>query len=231
MVVIVHDGPRRRDSLDYDALSQVLATRGYMVFKPNFRGSGGYGRAWARAGERQWGGLMADDVTDGVKALIAAGRADPDRICIMGGGYGGYAALQAGAAQPDLYRCVASWGGPSDLIAELKQQKKRPDGAYGYWLESIGDPETEAARIEAASPIRHAAEFKAPVLLIHGSEDDVVPVEQSKDMAAALEKAGKTVRLMVLEGEGHGDFGPAGSKQMLAAVADFVTANTGSRAR
>lgn len=224
-VVMVHDGPQRRDSLDYDALTQTLATRGYLVFKPNFRGSGGYGRAWADAGLGQWGGLMSDDVEDGVKALVAAGRADPSRICIIGGGYGGYAALQAGAHQPNLFRCVANWGGPSNLTEQVKVLKKRPDGGYRYWLESIGELDAEALR--ARSPVNHAADFKAPVLLIHGADDEVVPPEQSKAMAEALEKAGKPVRLLLLDGEGHGDFGAAGAKQMMGAIADFVGESIG----
>jgi dipeptidyl aminopeptidase/acylaminoacyl peptidase len=228
MVVLVHDGPGERASFDYDALTQFLATRGYLVFQPNFRGSGGYGAAWARAGDRQWGGLMQDDVTDGVKALVAEGRADPARVCIIGGGYGGYAALQAGAGQAGLYRCVASWGGPSDLPAWLRWEKKSADEAdYREHLRSIGDPAKDRVRLERASPISHAAAYRPAVLLVYGDQDDVVPVEQSKAMAAALTKAGKEVRLMALEGEGHADFGETGTRAMFTALADFLGRHIG----
>jgi dipeptidyl aminopeptidase/acylaminoacyl peptidase len=220
MVVVVHDGPARRDSLDYDALGQVLATRGFMVFKPNYRGSGGYGRGWARAGDGQWDGVMASDVTDGVKALVAAGRADPDRICIAGGGYGGYAALHAGYSEPDLYRCIIAWAAPSEMGSELRSLKKRADASWRAWAQSVG--EADEAALKAMSPQHHAAAFQAPVLLIHGSEDDLVPHEQSKQMAAALQKAGKTVTLLTLDGEGHADFGAGASRRMFEVIADFV---------
>lgn len=223
MVVLVHDGPGTRASLDFDPLVQYLATRGYLVLQPNFRGSGGYGRAWRQAGERQWGGLMQDDVTDATKALIAAGRADPARICIIGGGYGGYAALQAGATEPGLYRCVASWGGASDLPALLRWERKAGGGvAYRRHLASIGDPGADRERLARVSPISHAADYRPPVLLIHGAEDEVIPPEQSKAMAAALTRAGKQVELMVFDGEGHGDFSETHTKTMWAALAGFL---------
>jgi dipeptidyl aminopeptidase/acylaminoacyl peptidase len=225
-VVMVHDGPARRDSLDYDALTQVLATRGYQVFKPNFRGSGGYGRGWAQAGLGQWDGRMAQDVTDGVRALVAAGRADPERICIIGGGYGGYAALHAGYSQPDLYRCIAAWAAPSDLEDELKNLRKRSPATWRDWSQSIGTEDRD--RLKALSPVRHAAAFHAPVLLVHGEDDELVPAEQSKAMAAALEKAGKQATLTLLEGEGHADFGAAGSKRMMSAITDFLAASLGA---
>jgi dienelactone hydrolase len=228
-VVMVHDGPARRDSLDYDALTQVLATRGYQVFKPNFRGSGGYGRGWSQAGLGQWDGRMAQDVTDGVRALIAAGRADPDRICIIGGGYGGYAALHAGYSQPDLYRCIAAWAAPSDLDDTLKGLRKRSVATWRDWTRSIGTEDRD--RLKAMSPVRHAAAFRAPVLLIHGAEDELVPAGQSKAMAEALEKAGKQVTLTLLEGEGHADFGAAASRRMMGAIADFMAASLGAPER
>src|SRR5207244_12905956 len=128
LIVMPHGGPQVRDSSDYDAWSQYLATRGYLVFQPNFRGSGGYGVDWRHAGEGQWGARMQDDVTDGVKALIASGQADPNRICVFGASYGGYAALIGGAQNPELYKCVVSWAGISDLVKLLKQERSRSGG-------------------------------------------------------------------------------------------------------
>ena len=152
MVVMPHGGPEARDSLDYDSLAQFLATRGYLVYQPNFRGSGGYGRGYAEAGHRQWGRRMQDDVTDGAKALIASGEADPRRVCIVGFSYGGYAALQAGATEPEMFRCVVSGAGVSDL-RHMMNWVKTNDGAdgltYRYWARAIGDPGKDRELLEA----------------------------------------------------------------------------------
>jgi dipeptidyl aminopeptidase/acylaminoacyl peptidase len=221
-VVLVHGGPQARDSLDFDPLVQFLATRGRQVLEVNFRGSGGYGRAWADAGLRQWGGLMQDDVVDGVKALAATGRADPSRVCIMGGGYGGYAALQAAASQPALFRCAASWSGPSDLPALLRWERKTGNHNYGEHLRAIGDPDADRETLTRASPVNHAADFRAQVLLVHGEQDDVVPADQSRAMAEALQAAGKPVTLLQFEDEGHAEFSEAHMKAMFQAIEDLL---------
>ncbi len=209
LIVMPHGGPEARDSLAYDPWVQFLATRGYAVFQPNFRGSSGFGRAYVEAGHGQWGLRMQDDVTDGVSALIEQGLADPARICILGASYGGYAALWGGAREPDLYRCVVSVSGVSDLPAmmrwERREQGARSD-AYDYWLTSIGDPRADRTRLESVSPIRFVDEWRPPVLLIHGDEDQIVPHEQSRDMERALRRAGKDVRFITLEGEDHNDW-------------------------
>ena len=209
LIVMPHGGPEARDSLAYGPWVQFLATRGYAVFQPNFRGSSGFGRAHVEAGHGQWGLRMQDDITDGVAALIAQGLADPARICIVGASYGGYAALWGGAREPDLYRCVVAIAGVSDLPAmmrwERREQGARSD-AYDYWLTSIGDPRRDRARLESVSPIRFVDAWRPPVLLIHGDEDEIVPHEQSRDMERALRRAGKDVRLVTLEGEGHDDW-------------------------
>jgi dipeptidyl aminopeptidase/acylaminoacyl peptidase len=232
LIVMPHGGPEARDSFDFDSLAQYLATRGYLVFQPNFRGSGGYGLGYAQAGYGQWGGVMADDVTDGVKALVDQGLADPKRICIAGGSYGGYAALQAGGAHPELYRCVISWDGVADLNAIMKWEKKNSGGAdtaqYRYWLKSIGDPDRDKERLSKASPVSLAASYQPPVLMFHGEADDIVPVDQSRLMEQALKKAGKKVRLEVLKNEGHGDFSDDNAKKLYTEIADFLSANMGS---
>lgn len=230
MVVLVHGGPGERASLDFDPLVQFLATRGYLVLQPNFRGSGGYGEVWEAAGGR-WGGVMQDDVSDAARALIADGRADPGRVCVVGGGYGGYAALLAGAAEPGLYRCVASWGGPSDLGAQMRWEKKAIGGAvYRAHLRSIGDPKTEHDRLARISPIRRTGDYRSAVLLIHGARDDVVPVAQSRALAAALTKAGKDVTLLVFDDEGHADFSVRDGKAMFEALAAFLARTIGKAA-
>jgi dienelactone hydrolase len=232
LLVMPHGGPEARDNLTYDRWSQVFATRGYLVFQPNFRGSTGYGPAWSQAGYRQWGGLMQDDLTDGVKSLVADGRADPSRICIMGASYGGYAALYGGATQPDLYRCVVSWAGVSDLAA-LVQGERKAHGAssarYLYARTIIGDPRTEKARLQKASPITYASTYRPPVLLLHGSHDEAVPVEQSRRMAAAIRASGGRVSLTVAP-EGHVEWSEANETAALAEIAAFLDRNIGGPA-
>jgi dipeptidyl aminopeptidase/acylaminoacyl peptidase len=204
-VVLPHGGPEARDEYGYDAFVQFLASRGYVVVQPNFRGGSGFGRAFADAGRGQWGLRMQDDVTDAVTHLIQTGVADPHRICIVGASYGGYAALEGVAATPDLYRCAVSIAGVSDLIDMLVLEGQEGHGQtnYQYWLRSIGDPTVNRAALEAASPRRHADHITAPVLLIHGEDDDVVPIRHSRLMQQALDSAGRETRLIRIPEEGH----------------------------
>lgn len=204
LVVVPHGGPEARDVYGYDALVQFLASRGYAVFQPTFRGSSGFGRAFADAGRRQWGRRMQDDVNDGVRHLIDAGVAEQGRVCIVGASYGGYAALAGVAFTPELYRCAISIDGVADLEQILRAQRRetRRGVSYQYWVGSIGDLSDEAA-LSAISPRRNAAEIRAPVLLIHGGDDEIVSVEQSESMAEALRAAGGNVRFVRVRNEGH----------------------------
>jgi dipeptidyl aminopeptidase/acylaminoacyl peptidase len=204
MVVLPHGGPNSHDRYGFDWLAQFLATRGYAVLQPQFRGSTGYGEAFRKAGDHQWGGLMQDDITDGVKALLDRGVADPRRICIVGASYGGYAALAGAAFTPDLYACAASIGGVSDLPAMLvyeDRQHGNESNAVAYWKENIGS--AHDANTIAKSPARAAASVRAPILLIHGVDDTVVPIVQSQMMEQALKTAGRKAMLVRLPGEDH----------------------------
>ena len=211
LVVLPHGGPELRDVYNYDRFAQVLAAQGWLVLQPNFRGSGGYGKAFADAGRKHWGDKMQEDVEDAIAQVLATGRADPSRVAICGGSYGGYAALMGAVRRPELYKAVVSIAGVSDLI-ECLAATKTDDGAdspsYFYWLKTIGDPETDRAMMEAASPALHADKIKAPVLLIHGTEDTIVPVKQSRIMNGALKSAGKSVQSIELKGAGHRDLQP-----------------------
>ncbi|MBK7902233.1 MAG: S9 family peptidase [Proteobacteria bacterium] len=202
VVILPHGGPRARDVAEFDWLTQFLATRGYAVLQPQFRGSTGYGKAFEKAGYRQWGGLMQDDVSDGVRHLIATGVANPGRVCIVGMSYGGYAALAGAAFTPDLYACAASVNGISDLPSMIGERKKQfGSGSVEYWKDHVGSA-SEPNTVEK-SPSRSAASFKAPVLLLHGVDDTVVPIQQSRTMERELKAAGKPVTLVSLAGEDH----------------------------
>ena len=203
VVVMPHGGPDRRDYIRFDWMAQFLANRGYVVLQPNFRGSSGYGRKFTEAGLQQWGLKMQDDITDGVKKLIADGIADPKRICIVGGSYGGYAALAGATFTPDLYACSVAIAPVSDLPAQLGAETLGSGGhsqLASFWFSRMGE---DTAKMAAVSPARHADKVKAPILLLHGVNDTTVRLEQSKLEAEALKTAGKQVELITFEGEDH----------------------------
>jgi dipeptidyl aminopeptidase/acylaminoacyl peptidase len=204
LVVLPHGGPESRDARAFDWLAQFLASRGYAVLQPQFRGSTGYGEAHRRAGYRQWGRLMQDDVTDGVKALIEQGTVDSKRVCIVGASYGGYAALAGAAFTPELYACAVSINGISNLPAMLAFQETyagKESDSVSYWKDHIGLK--TSSDVVSKSPSRAATEVRAPVLLLHGVNDSVVPVSQSREMAKALKSLSKPHTLIELPGEDH----------------------------
>lgn len=227
MVVMPHGGPERRDSYQFDPFVQALAAKGWLVLQPNFRGSGGYGRAFAAMGHGHWGDKMQDDVEDTVAFVAAKGLADPRRLAICGASYGGYAALMGAVKRPDLYRCVVSIAGDADLVEMLKTE--REDGedspSYQYWLAQVGDPKADLARLQTGSPRLRAAEFTAPVLLIHGSNDAVVAPRQSIMMAEALKKAGKSVEHLELAGVGHSNWSAETWKTIIEKATGFIEKN------
>ncbi|WP_421933696.1 alpha/beta hydrolase family protein [Phenylobacterium sp.] len=225
MLVMPHGGPELRDNYDYDFMVQAFAAQGWLVLQPNFRGSGGLGRAFADAGRRRWGDLMQDDVEDAVAHVVGLGRADPKRLAILGASYGGYAALMGAVRKPDLYKAAVSIAGVSDLPT-LMATKRREDGAdslsYAYWLTTIGDPRSDQATLVRSSPARRAAEIKAPVLLMHGTEDSTVPPSQSKTMADALFAAGKGCEYVPLKGEDHNDWQDSTWTTVVTQSAKFI---------
>lgn len=225
MLVMPHGGPELRDKYDYDFMAQAFAAQGWLVLQPNFRGSGGLGRAFADAGRRRWGDLMQDDVEDAVAHIVALGRADPLRLAILGASYGGYAALMGAVRKPDLYKAVVSIAGVSDLPT-MMATTRRLDGAdslsYAYWLKTIGDPRADQEMLVRSSPARRAGEIKAPVLLMHGTEDGTVPPSQSKTMADAMFAAGKGCEHVLLKGEGHGDWQDSTWTTVVTQSAKFI---------
>jgi dipeptidyl aminopeptidase/acylaminoacyl peptidase len=205
MVVLPHGGPQARDFFAFDWFAQFLASRGYAVLQPQFRGSTGFGDAFREAGYRQWGGLMQDDVTDGVRAMTEQNIADPHRICIVGISYGGYAALAGATFTPDLYSCAISISGITDLPALMRRQVPIYEGTQStilaFWKTHIGAPNDK--NLVVKSPINSIGSIKAPVLLVYGTGDSVVPNEQSIRMAEAMRAAKKSVEVTVLPHEDH----------------------------
>lgn len=227
LVVLVHGGPHNvRDTMDFDWWAAFLVSRGYAVLQPNYRGSGGYGDAWEEAGRRQWGGLMQTDVEDGVAAVVRAGIADPARACIVGASYGGYAALAGATLTPDRYRCAVSVAGVSDLLAMLAATERETGGedsfASDWWRASIGDRDEDRERIRSVSPAFLAAQVRIPILLIHGTDDTVVPIDQSRRMHRALTEAGKDVRFVELRGDDHWLSDAPTRIQMLREIETFL---------
>lgn len=204
VVVMPHGGPDVRDFIRFDWMAQFLANRGYVVLQPNFRGSSGYGHKYTELGLRQWGLKMQDDITDGVRKLIIDGIADPKRICIVGGSYGGYAALAGAAFTPGLYACAVSWAGVTDLPLQLGTDIRYAGGSHSqtasFWKSRMGE---NMAQLAATSPARNADKVKSPILLLHGKNDTTVELKQSQLMADALMQAGKPVEFVTFEGEDH----------------------------
>ena len=206
VVVMPHGGPDERDMERFDWWVQFLANRGYAVLQPNFRGSIGYGRKYTDAGLKQWGLKMQDDISDGVKKLIADGIADPKRICIVGASYGGYAALAGATFTPDLYACAASFAGVSDLRGQLHNENldNGPDSkTLSFWYSRIGSIFDDPDKLDNTSPARHADSVKCPILLMHGEGDTTVRIDQSEMENDALLAAGKKVTFVRFKGEDH----------------------------
>jgi dipeptidyl aminopeptidase/acylaminoacyl peptidase len=204
LIVNPHGGPWARDAWGYDAEVQFLANRGYAVLQINFRGSTGYGRAFWEASFKQWGKKMQDDVTDGVKYAIAQGIADPKRICIYGGSYGGYCTLAGLAFTPELYACGVDYVGVSNLFTFLKTVPPYWRPMLDMFYEMVGNPETDKALLAEASPVLHADNIRVPLLIAQGAQDPRVNVDESDQMVAALKKHGIPVEYLVKENEGHG---------------------------
>jgi dipeptidyl aminopeptidase/acylaminoacyl peptidase len=230
MVMLPHGGPEAYDNVRYDWLAQFLANEGYVVLQPNFRGSDGFGAAFRDAGRGEWGGKMQDDISDGVAAMVRTGWVDPNRVCILGWSYGGYAALAGGALTPDLYKCVVAIAGVSDLRDMLNRSRSLYGARslnYRYWRRHIGDPDTDREKIDAASPARNVEGYKAPVLLVHGTDDTVVPSTQSDRMESALKRANKAVTYLRIKGDDHSLVDNESRRRVLQEVSAFLAANIG----
>ena len=221
-VILPHGGPHARDNAEWDFWAQFYANRGYLVLKPNFRGSTGYGRAYRRKGVRQWGGLMQDDVTDATKWLIAEGMADPDRICIAGASYGGYAALMGVIMEPGLYKCAISVNGVTNLPL-LKSDDKNTIGG-NVWIKRMG---LEGNSDKSVSPYHRINEVSAPVLLMSSKDDQRVPYLMSSAMDKQLRKQKKPSKYVRIENGGHNMVTEASRLKMLRETEAFLAEHIG----
>jgi len=208
LIVMPHGGPFARDEPGFDWWSQALASRGYAVLQPQFRGSEGLGVELLHAGFGQLGRKMQSDLSDGVADLARQGVIDPKRVAIVGASYGGYAALAGVTLQSGVYRCAVSVSGLSDVRTWLKDLRAMNNGdsrtpSSRYWKEFLGVKGDEDPALDAISPELHAAQASAPVLLIHGDQDTRVSIAHSQRMEVALRKAGKPVEFVTLKGEDH----------------------------
>lgn len=232
VVVLVHGGPKGpRDSWGYDPTAQFLANRGYAVLQPNFRASGGYGKEFLNAGDLQWGKLMQDDVTWGVKHLIEQGIADKDRICIMGGSYGGYATLAGLAFTPDVYACGVDIVGPSNIFTLLDSVPAYWEAGRAFLYGMVGDPNTEegTARIREASPLFSADQINKPLLIIQGANDPRVKQAEADQIVIALRDRGHDVSYLLADDEGHGFAKPVNRMAMYAEIERFLADKLGGR--
>lgn len=226
LVVLAHGGPESRDTPGFDWWAQALASRGYAVLQANFRGSAGYGENFRRAGFGEWGRKMQTDLSDGVRDLVRQGVVDPKRVCIVGASYGGYAALAGATLDRAPYRCAASYGGVSDLRSMVANSGRRSgQDAFRYWQRFMGAKDQDDPVLTTLSPASQAAAVQIPVLLIHGRDDTVVPISQSRRMAEALRQAGKPVELVELAGEDHWLSTGETRLQMLKATVEFLERN------
>jgi dipeptidyl aminopeptidase/acylaminoacyl peptidase len=229
LVVMPHGGPEESDGPEFDWMAQAVASRGYAVLQPQFRGSAGRGWDFVKAGFGEWGRKMQSDLSDGVRYLAAKGTIDPKRVCIMGASYGGYAALAGVTLEHGVYRCAVAVAGVSDLQTMLEWVRHRAahsdNATMRYWERFMGAGAVDDPKLADISPLAHVANIDAPVLLIHGKDDTVVPISQSEDMADALKKAGKTARFVKLDGEDHWLSRSETRLQMLTEAVAFLEAN------
>jgi len=233
MVLLVHGGPWARDSWGYHGEAQFLANRGYAVLQVNYRGSSGFGKAFSHAAEREFAGRMHDDLIDGVRWAVAEGIADPARIGIYGGSYGGYAALVGLTFTPEVFAAGVSYVGPSSLVTLIRSFPPywRPLLA-GTWYRYVGDPDDPAqiADLEARSPLGRVDAIRAPLLVVQGANDPRVTKAESDQIVAALRARGVEVEYIVKDDEGHGFAKPENRLDAYRAIERFFARHLGGRA-
>ncbi len=230
MVLNVHGGPWHRDVWGYDPEAQWLANRGYACLQVNFRGSTGYGKKFLNAGDREWGGKMHHDLVDAARWSIGRGIADPARVAIYGGSYGGYAALVGATFTPDLFRCAVSIVGPSNLITFINTIPPYWSSYRSMLYQRVGNPETEPEFLESRSPLFHVHRIKIPMLIAQGANDPRVKRAESEQIVEAMKAKGIDHEYLLFEDEGHGFAKPENRLRFYAAAERFLAKHLGGRA-
>lgn len=229
MVLMVHGGPWARDSWGYNAQSQWLANRGYAVLSVNYRGSSGFGKKFLHAGDREWAAKMHDDLLDAVDWSVKDGIANPKKIGIYGGSYGGYAALVGATFTPDVFACAVDVVGPSNLITLLKSIPPYWEPLKKLFTVRVGDIEKEEDFLKSRSPLFKADKIKIPLLIGQGANDPRVKQAESEQIVEAMRKAGKPVEYMLFPDEGHGFARPENRLKFNAAMEKFLAKYLGGR--
>ena len=227
MVEFVHGGPWGRDTWGYNRYAQWLSNRGYAVLQINFRGSTGYGKQYVNAGDRQWAGLMHTDLLDGKDWVVKQGIADPAKVCIMGGSYGGYATLAGVAFSPDAFACGVDIVGPSNLNTLLSTIPPYWSTFLATFHKRMGDSEEV---LKQQSPLFKADQIKVPLLIGQGANDPRVKRAESDQIVAAMRKNNKPVEYYVFPDEGHGFARPTNNMAFNAVTEDFLAKYLGGRA-
>ncbi len=225
-ILLPHGGPQSQDDSDFDEISQFLASRGYVIIQPQFRGSQGKGEEYEDLGKGEWSGKMQSDTIEALDWAISQKWVDANKVCIFGMSYGGYSALVGATKTPQKFKCAASYGGVFDL-AEVREDLVEDsvgggDLAQSYWREHIGFAKYSVAKIAEISPVNSAKNATMPILLVHGVEDTTVPLKQSEAMAKALKNAGKDVTFIALEKEDHGLSTDVGKAKFLSILETFL---------
>jgi dipeptidyl aminopeptidase/acylaminoacyl peptidase len=218
-----------RNTWAFDPEGQWFANRGYLTVQVNYRGSAGYGRAFVDAGDREWGGKMHEDILDAVDWVVAQKYADPERIGIYGGSYGGYEALVAATFSPDVFRCAVDMCGPSDLVSFIESIPPLWQSMRAIFDKRVGNVDTEREFLRSRSPITAVDQIKIPLLIAQGANDPRVTRAQSDQIVAKLEEKGIAHEYLVFEDEGHGLAKPENRYRFYDAVERFLAEHLGGR--
>ena len=229
MVLNVHGGPWARDTWGYNPEAQWFANRGYVCLQVNFRGSAGYGKEFINASTKEWGGKMQDDLVDAVNWAIQQGIADPAKVAIYGGSYGGYAALVGATFTPDLFCCAVDLVGPANLMTWITSLPPYWEVMRSLLNKRIGDPETEEEFLRSRSPLFKVDQIKIPMLIAQGANDPRVPKAESEQIVEALKEKGIDYEYLLFEDEGHGFAKPENRIKFYAAAEKFLAKHLGGR--
>ena len=229
-VIDVHGGPWARDAWGFNPEAQWLANRGYLCAQVNYRGSTGYGKAFVNAGDREWGGRMQDDLSDAVAFVTGQGWADPKRVAIYGGSYGGYAALAGATFTPELYCCAVDIVGPSNLKTLIETIPPYWAPMIAQFHRRVGDPAADADFLWSRSPLSRVSEIRIPLLIAQGANDPRVKQAESEQIVAALKEAGIDYEYLLFPDEGHGFAKPENRLKFYAAAERFLARHLGGRA-